>query len=236
MLFKSPIFSQASGSLAGITFSHNRGGQYTRQRSTPTNPNSTGQQTIRSALSQAVAAWKNSLTAANRESWDTYAVNTVFVNKLGDNVFLTGQQQWIRTSVVAYQIGQDPVTLYASAPTTYDLGDTGTLTLSDALDSNVFSFTIGNSPAWAGDTGGNLIAFAGIDVSPTRQFYKAPFRFVDAVPGEATPITQAVFDYSDAYPSRVLTVGNKLFVRSIVLQSDGRLSRGQINSVLVTAS
>lgn len=237
MLFKSSVFSQSSGSLGGTTFSHNRGGRYVRNRSTPTNPNSAGQQTVRSALAQAVAAWKNSLTAANRESWDTYASNTVFVNKLGDNVFLTGQQQWNRTSVAAYQIGLDPVTLFASAPTTYDLGDTGTLTLLDALDSNLFSVGVANTPAWAADDDARLIGFAGVDVSPTRNFYKAPFRFVDAIPGDSTtPVTQAVFNYEDAYPSRILTVGNKLFVRVTVLQSDGRLSRGTILSVLVTAS
>jgi len=40
MKFKSPILSQASGSIAGITFSHNRGGMYVRARAVPTNPGS----------------------------------------------------------------------------------------------------------------------------------------------------------------------------------------------------
>ena len=38
MLFKSAAFTQASGSVGGLTFAHNRGGMYTRARSIPVNP------------------------------------------------------------------------------------------------------------------------------------------------------------------------------------------------------
>ena len=40
-IMKTTIVGPLSGSFGGLTASHNRGGQYLRQRSTPTNPNST---------------------------------------------------------------------------------------------------------------------------------------------------------------------------------------------------
>jgi hypothetical protein len=236
MLFKSSVFSQSSGSLGGTVFSHNRGGRYVRNRSTPTNPNSTGQQNVRANLSQAVAAWKNSLTATNRSSWDTYAANTPVLNKLGDLVNLTGQQMWIRTATAAYQIGLDPVTLFASAPTTFDLGDTGTLTFTSILDSNLFNVGVANTPDWAADDDARLIAFAGVQASATIFFYKAPFRFINAAPGDSgTPVTTVQYDLEDGYPSVSLTVGNVLFIRLTVLQSDGRLSNGTILRQVITS-
>lgn len=229
MLFKSSVFSQSSGSLGGTTFSHNRGGRYVRNRSTPTNPNSGGQQNVRANLSQAVAAWKNSLSAANRSSWSDYAANTPVLNKLGDTVFLTGQQQWIRTATVAYQIGLDPVTLFAGAPTTFDLGDTGTLSLTSVTTGNQITVGVANTPDWAADDDARLACYAGLQQSATINFYKAPFRFVNAAPGDSTtPVTSVDFDLEDAYPSIVITAGNVLFVRLVVLQSDGRLSNGTI--------
>ena len=236
MLFKSPIFSQASGSIAGMTFSHNRGGQYVRNRSTPTNPDSPAQQAIRAALASAVAQWKN-LTDANRESWANYAANTPVVNRLGDSVFLTGQQQWIRTYTVATQAGLDPFTLFASAPTVYDLGDTGTITLDSAeAGVNRLTFGVAGTPDWAADDAARLITGASLNLSKTINFHKAPFRNGSPVSGDSTtPVTSTAIPYGSYYLNNTVIDGRRIFARYVVLQSDGRVSRPNIVSVDTSA-
>ena len=51
MKFTSQVYTQASGSVGGLTYSHNRSGMYTRARSTPTDPASTLQLERRSNFS-----------------------------------------------------------------------------------------------------------------------------------------------------------------------------------------
>ena len=53
MLFRGTHLTDASGSLSGVTYSHNRGGAYTRNRSIPVNPNTVQQQAVRNAFSSA---------------------------------------------------------------------------------------------------------------------------------------------------------------------------------------
>ncbi len=73
MIFTSPLIEAGSGSVAGLTFSRNKGGNYLRGRAIPTNPNSPLQQAVRSIMSQLTANWLNVLTAIQRVAWETYA-------------------------------------------------------------------------------------------------------------------------------------------------------------------
>src|SRR5438309_10637939 len=68
-----PIHGQMSGSIADNTFSHNKGGQYVRQRRVPTNPNSVKQQAARTILATLSAAWRT-LSATNQQAWNNWAV------------------------------------------------------------------------------------------------------------------------------------------------------------------
>ena len=83
MKFKGTLIGEASGSIASLTFSHNRGGQYVRQRTIPTNPNTVFQQAIRSLVSELTSRWQNTLTEAQRAAWDQYAVQVPLLDPLG---------------------------------------------------------------------------------------------------------------------------------------------------------
>lgn len=234
MLYKSPVYSQASGSIAGLTYSRNRGGQYVRARAIPTNPNSPRQADIRNCMANAVTDWK-SLSAPARTSWETYAQNTPMTNRVGDTIYLTGQQQWIRTHTVAQYNGLDPVSLFANAPTIFDLGNTGTLgfeTVSELGGNCIFS--VGDTPAWAGDDGAYVAIQLGRQVNPTVNFYKTPLRSADFVPGDSTtPITSFTANYTTTWGNDPVAPG-KVFARLVVLQSDGRLSTGKIVSAAIS--
>lgn len=86
-----------SGSMGGVTASHNRGGQYFRRRATPVNPATSFQGEVRSKLAGLSASWRG-LTDSQRLAWDEAAGSYTTVNALGTSIQLTGQQLYIRAN------------------------------------------------------------------------------------------------------------------------------------------
>lgn len=138
MLFRSTFLGQASGSLAGTTFSHNKGGQYTRARSIPVNPNSPAQTAVRQNVSGAAQFWR-SLSVVGRKGWDNYASGTPVVNAIGDSITLSGWNWFVRSFVTA-QLA-DAGSFVGTAPSTpgiYTVGVTGVT--ASALSGVTFAF------------------------------------------------------------------------------------------------
>lgn len=229
MLFKSQVLTQASGSVGGLTYSHNRFGMYTRARTVPVNPNSTRQQVMRMYMDSAVTYWTETLTEPERESWRVYAANVPIVNKLGDTVNLTGQQMFIRSGVPWLLAGKDLADI-ATGPAVFDTGDPGTLSLTIiTAATNVAIVTVSGAPAWAALDDAVLLGFSGNPQNPSVSFYKSPFRFIGAVPGDSgTPVVTAQFDTDNCDPPIDYSAGQKGFIRVRALYPDGRLTQAFI--------
>ena len=75
MLFQGPLISAASGSLGGLTASHNAGGNYLRARVVPTDPQSPRQVSLRQIVGTLSNRWVNTLSQLQRDAWETYAQN-----------------------------------------------------------------------------------------------------------------------------------------------------------------
>jgi hypothetical protein len=217
MLFKSPVFAQASGSIAGMVFSHNRGGQYVRSRATPTDPATALQVEVRSAMTSLAVRWIETLTTAQRDAWATYASNVEMTNRVGDAVFLTGQQHYLRSNIPRVQLGLDSVD---DGPTVFDLGELTPPTLAAQAPSNLtLSFT--DTDDWVDETDSHLLFYSSKQQNPTINYFKGPFRFADRVDGDdSVPPTSPV---PIASPT-ALTEGNFVFSRTRVSRVDGRLS------------
>lgn len=80
-----------SGSLAGVTSSRNRFGQYRRSRTTPINPNSDKQGAVRARLGGNAAAWRV-LTDNQRAGWTSLGAMMVRADSLGQSYNLSGFQ------------------------------------------------------------------------------------------------------------------------------------------------
>lgn len=91
MKIRGVLAGQFSGSMAGITASHNRGGYYIRNRSSPVNPDSAAQLRARTVFATAVAAW-SSLTPVQRALWRDAAAHQPWTDSFGESIILTGQQ------------------------------------------------------------------------------------------------------------------------------------------------
>lgn len=219
VLIKSALFEKASGSMGGITASRNKGGQYFRGRATPVNPNSPRQQAVRSFMSQLSVLWQDVLTAAQRAGWAAYAENVPVINRIGDQIFLTGLNHYIRSNVPRMQL--DPGIRIDDAPIIFNLGDYtqpgfAVDTANDELD---VSFQ--DTDEWANETGSHMLVYAAIPNDPTINFFKGPYQIKGNIPGDdgAAPASPAAIDLG-----HVIAAGQRQFARIRVSRVDGRLS------------
>jgi len=217
MLFTSPVYSQASGSIAGITYSHNRGGMYTRARVTPTDPSSARQQIMRAAMGVLAPYWGDTLTAGQRDAWRLYADNVPWTNPLGQSIFLTGQQHFLRTNTILLQIGE---AIQPAAPTIFDLGTFTAPTLGPVLAAGTFSVAFNSTDAWANGTGGFMLAYCGQPQGVGRNFMRGPWRFADKAIGDAIPPTSP----SVQPAQHPFAAGNNFWCQIRFVQTDSRIS------------
>jgi hypothetical protein len=85
----------SSGSQADTTASHNRAGQYYRNRRSPVQPVGTGRRaTARSNFGSASSAWA-SLTFSQQAAWQAYADSHPITDSLGSSIKLTGHQMFV---------------------------------------------------------------------------------------------------------------------------------------------
>lgn len=229
MLFKSPLLSQASGSVAGSVFSHNKGGMYMRARTTPVNPNTDAQQSVRDSMRVLVDAWTNTLTQTERDSWNLYAFNTPLLNKLGDPTKRTGQNMFVRSNLPRLHAAMPVI---ETAPVTFDLGSFTPLTgfTADA-SADTFTFNFGTTDPWANAAGGVMFIYQSRPVNPTVLFFKGPWQLGSIIEGDPTPPTSP-HTFNSLFG---MTTGQRVYLKVRVGQADGRLSEPQIISALVTA-
>lgn len=122
MAILSPLLGEMRGKVGGMVFSRNKGGPYVRLRSTPTNPNSSRQQTTRNFVGACAAAWSDTLTEAEREQWREWAETNSWLNSLGMSVFLTALDWFTMVNTRLLDAGAaiitEPGDLSAPAPLT----------------------------------------------------------------------------------------------------------------------
>lgn len=231
MKFKSPVYSEASGSIAGLVYSHNRGGMYTRARATPTNPATAQQQAIRSAVATLDNRWVNVLTAAQRVAWETYALNTLMLDRLGEPRNVGGIGMYVRGNVPRSQSGITEGIIDAG-PTTFGLPDLSTVgaTVSEATQQISATFDTGDD--WVGEDGAALLVYASRPQNPTINYFKGPYRLAGSVEGDS--VTPPTSPQTIGVPFAVVQ-GQRVFVRAVMFRADARLSPEQFLTVDVGA-
>ena len=217
MKYKGTLITQGSGSLAGATFSHNKGGQYIRQRTIPVNPNTTLQQAVRSIFATLSIAWVQTLTAAQRVLWKTYADNVPLINVLGDSIFITELAMYSRSNVPRLQAA---LTRVDDGPTTFSLAQMTNPSATAAAATDLLSVTFTNTDAWATAVGGAMLVYISKPQNPTINFFKGPYQFAGKIAGAVVPPTSP---QTIALPQPIVA-GQKVFFRIEATEVDGRLS------------
>jgi len=219
--------SRMSGSVGSTTYSHNRGGPYVRTRATPTNPNSTFQQAVRSAVSQLSARWTNVLTAAQRTAWETYAGQVSVLNRLGNPIFLTGLAHYVRSNVpIVQMLGAGSIV--DDGPTTYNLGDYTAPVITPATSTTI-SVAYNDNDDWVSEDDAHMLVYASRSVGRGINYFKGPYRHCGTtyqgapttIPGNSlTPPASP----QTLYLPFLAPEGGRTFYFARVLRADGRLS------------
>ncbi len=105
-----PIWGEMRGSLGGISFSRNKGGQYVRLRVKPTDPSSEAQMLMRVAMNNVSRLWSQSLTEQQREAWREYAANNQVPSRLGGWMNLSGHQWFCALNARNLRVGNPIIT------------------------------------------------------------------------------------------------------------------------------
>lgn len=241
MKFTSSLGLIVSGSMSGVTGSHNKGGQYFRQRSVPTNPNTARQQTVRSVFGAAVQSWSDSLSEPARESWRGYAEQVEVTDSLGLTKQLSGQQWYVGMATLIGQINAFDLLqsgnlpdFDSSAPAVANTGAPPGVVTTATLDATTPPglLTLTGSMEDESPVAGTVILFIGPPVTPGTRFYKGPYQLatIDTIAQGVNQWT-AVADMgdpeewaTDIVPTPA-TIGAFFPIRVRILYEDGRLSQ-----------
>ena len=186
MKFRSTLFAELRGSMAGMTAARNKGGNYLRARATPTNPDSTAQQRARQAFAEAVQAW-DELTDAQRTGWAGYATETPVMDKLGQEIRHSGRSWYIAQHAFLTNAGAAPSATAPATPGLLAIGeptDPPTLSVADGISAE---FVAGSLPT----TDLAMIAQIGPPLSPGVTYFKGPYTQVAAISArlfDTTPV------------------------------------------------
>lgn len=107
------VHGPMSGKIGANVYSRNKGGAYVRLGSKPTNPTTSRQQAARAVFGSLASAWSAVLTAAQRAAWVVYAAANPILNRLGEEIYLSGEAMYVRTNARLSDAG---LTLLADPP------------------------------------------------------------------------------------------------------------------------
>lgn len=210
---------QMSGSIAGNTFARNRFGNYVRARTKPVNPKSDRQNIIRTILSYLTEYWHQDLDDEERNLWNVYAAAVAMQNRLGETIYLTGFNHFLRTNCPQLMLTEAVKT---AAPGTLSLmeKDETTVCSEEDIAAQTFTFTFNNT-GWGVNPDDKywMCFYQGQPKLVSRHFFAGPWRFMSAagtVAGDAgTQVLPAEFAFAE---------GQKVWFQARMLSFSGRTS------------
>lgn len=214
-----PEGQQRSGKQGGIVFSRNAFGPYTRERSIPTNPNSSQQVAVRAAFTTLMHRFFQLLTAVQREQWAAFCASVKYVNRVGAQITLKPSSMYIACNSLRLQAGLDPVDNGPAIMAKADFPRGAVPSVTTATQKVNLAFT--NTDDWANEDGGAVVLFQGQPCNAWKNFIKGPTRYLGVILGDAetAPTSPQTFDAQFAFQE-----DQKVPVYFRCLRADGRIS------------
>jgi len=208
-----------SGSIGGVTSSHNRAGQYKRARRAPVSPTRTPKQGYARARFGAASALWQSMAPALQAAWTAFAHAYPVVDALGQTVVLTGQQYFVGINAQLLACGQ-PTSTVVPVNTTLNPVNTPTIYAdnSGTVICTVASVTVGDF---------NKVSCS-MPKSPGVSFNAQFSQFA------VLSSTNLLFDISTAYVAQygIPATGRKIFANFVEVNSAGMSSNDNIISTV----
>ena len=211
------LLTSMSGSLGGLTFSHNRGGAYVRDRAVPTQPNTAQQAAVKAIFGALSTAWRATLTAAQRDDWDLYAAATPLTDKLGQPFFPTGLNMFIRGNT---GLAQGAFDVIFPGPVTPGLPTfTAPSAVSIEATTNVATIAFEATDAWVDIDETHLEIYASRGQGASINFFKGPYQYAGSVDGDS--VTAPTSPAAITVPFN-LSDDQKVFFRATLIDEEGR--------------
>lgn len=176
-----PGILDARGSVGGVVFSKNSSGSYMKARTKPVNPNTARQVAVKAAMAFLTTRWSQTLTAVQRTAWNLYASSVAMPNKLGEAIFNSGFNHYIRSNLIAKLVGYP---LVDAGPVVFELpaqDPTFAVTASEATQ--VLTLAYDDTMIWATEDLAYMYFFQGKPQNAQRNFFGGPWRLIGSVAG-----------------------------------------------------
>ncbi len=163
-------------------------------------------------------------------AWNTYGANTPVLDNQGTPINLTGQNHYVRSNSPRLQAGLARVD---AAPTIFTLG-TPVTGIQSSVDSTADSYGIEAATSFTSTdaliaggatAAGTVLAYVGVPVNSTRNFFKGPYQLMETatVAAAATAANLATAFASLTNANGVLAVGQRRGFQFRLTYDDGRL-------------
>jgi len=208
-----------SGSIGGTTFARNKSGAYIRNRTVPVNPNTVRQSDIRANMSNVSRKWSDSASAAQRLAWEVFAQNMPQSNRVGQQITLSGFNQFVKSNVAGSNAGLIP---YLDAPATFVLpGEDPSLSAAGSEATQNIAITFDDTFEWLDLDNAAMIIQVGIPQNPSVTFFNGPWRHAGIIAGNLASPPTTPASLASPWP---IVENQRLFVRARIILDDGRLS------------
>lgn len=221
------LVTAGSGKLGGQVAARNAAGSYLRTKVTPVNPNTDAQVEARSRLAANSKAW-GSLTQAQRDTFNSNAIDFNSKNVFGDNVRLSGINVHGRLNNNLLLIGESVLT---SCPTPTSIAGPTTVGLVSTFTGDVLTI----SPDLDVPVGYAGVVRATAPQSAGKKFVKSEFRVIDIAPeGSSGP-----YDIATAYEAKfgaLPQAGEKVFVQIYLISKSTGIASNRVSGSAITGA
>lgn len=202
------IVDNISGKLNGTVFAKNKGGNYMRSKSKPSNPKTAAQMAVRAQFGAISAAWKN-LTESARSAWRESASSFPYINRLGDTKILSGFALHQKLNTNLDLIGESALTFPPEPKSPVNFSSVILAVSKEGVDDHLFNIT---APLAAVDANSMTLIFATPPLSHGVENYENKLRLIDY---ENSGSFAAGFNVNQAYEKVFgeLPVGAKVGIR-----------------------
>ncbi len=221
---------EASGSVGDLVFSRNRYGAYLRKRTIPINPRSARQVVLRAAFSFLTTRWSAELSQAQRDAWDLYGESVTMTNRLGQAIFLTGFNHYLRSNTTRKAFA---LPVIDDGPTIFEIPEQDpTLAITATEAGQTISVAYDDTMDWADEDDAWLQLFQGTPQNGQRNFFNGPWRLISLIQGvnAAPPPSPLVAPVVFA-----LAAGQRIWLYARISRADGRISQMFQTDVLAGA-
>lgn len=183
------MMTDASGKLGGQVFSKNRGGSYVRTKTSPLNPQSTAQMTIRGIFASISSGW-SSLSEAARQSFNNSVADYARTDVFGDTRNPSGKNLYQRLNQ-NLAISEQPLITECVLPTAVPFANVASVSL-DSPSGVILVTTDGDT------TDSVVVVWATPPLSQGTKFVKNKLRQIMVRAGGAN----LQFNVNEAYEAK----------------------------------